>query len=131
MKSGITLKSFEGVSCWGCPTNEKQAIRAEELTNWLNDKPFAGCPKTEKFKRAEFRRKLGGRTGIVFFKDYWQRSGETGEIRTEDHIDLWDGRGFDKLAGHGVWPNFSQTHLIFTASAIVIKQKPQRYGFGK
>lgn len=72
MKSGITLKSFEGVSCWGCPTNEKQAIRAEELTNWLNDKPFAGCPKTEKFKRAEFRRKLGGRTGIVFFKDYWQ-----------------------------------------------------------
>lgn len=93
MKSDITLKSFGGGSWWRCPTKEKYAIRAEELANWLNDKPFAGCSKTEKLKREEFRRKSGGRTGIVFFKDYWQRSGEMGEIRTGDHLDLWDGRG--------------------------------------
>jgi hypothetical protein len=33
---------------------------------------------------------LGGRTGIVFFKDYWRRRGEMKGVGSGDHIDLWN-----------------------------------------
>ena len=49
---------------------------------------------------------LNEKTGIIFFKDYWRRNGETGESRTGDHIDLWDGRGVDKLRSQGRISNF-------------------------
>lgn len=49
---------------------------------------------------------MNERTGIVFFKDYWQRNTDFGENRTGDHIDLWDGRGLDKLASQDALGNF-------------------------
>ncbi len=58
----------------------------------------------------DFRNKIDGKTGIVFFKDYWQRNSETGDTRTGDHIDLWDGRGLDKLASQ----NFGENILTNT-----------------
>lgn len=35
-------------------------------------------------------KKIKGRTGVVFFKDYWQRT-PNGAL-DGDHIDLWDGK---------------------------------------
>lgn len=107
VKSGIKLKgSFKGTFCWGCPEGGIHAIRAQELADWLKKRPFAGCPQVEVLKGKEFRKKLDGRTGIVFFQDYWQRSSDSGDNRTGDHIDLWDGRGMDKLASQGALGNF-------------------------
>ena len=39
----------------------------------------------------EFKDKLAGRKGIIYFKDYWQRAGEEHRSRSGDHIDLWNG----------------------------------------
>ena len=106
--NNIKLKSFGGVKCYHkCPTGKNiHAIRAQELANWLKKRPFAGCTKPIELKGNEFREKLNGKTGIVFFKDYWQRNGETGDARTGDHIDLWDGRGIDKLASQNIFEDF-------------------------
>lgn len=107
IKSNIQLKgSFKGAFCWGCKDGGIHAIRAQELANWLKKRPFAGCPKVEIITGKEFRKKLNERTGIVFFKDYWQRNADHGENRTGDHIDLWDGRGLDKLASQDALGNF-------------------------
>jgi hypothetical protein len=98
---GVLMKSFSGVRCWRCPTpgeNGKgiHAIRAQELANYLMKQPFAGCPKPESMTGKDFEDNIKGRTGIVFFQDYWQRAGE--KSRTGDHIDLWDS---SKLASVG------------------------------
>lgn len=98
---GILMKSFSGTRCWRCPTpgqNGKgvHAIRAQELANYLQKQPFAGCPKPESMSGSNFEEKIKNRTGIVFFQDYWQRAGE--KYRTGDHIDLWSN---SKLASVG------------------------------
>jgi hypothetical protein len=52
---------------------------------------------------------LDNRNGIVFFKDYWQRSNETGtHTRSGDHIDLWKDR---TLAGTGYVGSIWRTTL--------------------
>ena len=88
----IKLKSFKGARCYSkCPSGENiHAIRAQELATWLNKQPFAGCPKAMSFTGENFEQKIDDKTGIIFFQDYWQRSGEKGEVRTGDHIDLWN-----------------------------------------
>jgi len=89
---GILLKSFKGTKCWACPSKDSSgkgihAIRAQELASYLSTKPFAGCPTPQSFTGSTYEAKVKGKKGIIFFKDYWQRQGESG--RTGDHIDLW------------------------------------------
>lgn len=70
--SGIKMKSFKGTRCWGeCKRNRKHAIRARELAAWIKRKPFAGCPDAEKLTGKNFRDSINGKTGIVYFEDYW------------------------------------------------------------
>lgn len=60
---------------------------------------------------ANFQEYISGKTGIVFFQDYWQREGETGI--TGDHIDLWNE---NEMGSYGVmrtwirnnWPAVGQ-----------------------
>lgn len=114
IKSGVILKSktkggtYEGKMCWGCPTgvNNTHPLLAQQFADWLKKKPFAGCPDVIRLTGEEFRNELDERTGIIFFKDYWRRKGESGDTRTGDHIDLWDGRGVDKLASQGLGYNW-------------------------
>ena len=40
--------------------------------------------------RAEEEADLAGRTGVIFFKDYWTRGNEPFANRSGDHIDLWN-----------------------------------------
>jgi Type VI secretion system (T6SS), amidase effector protein 4 len=99
----ITLKSFKGAKCYSkCPSGDNvHALRAEELANWINKKPFAGCPETiSGLTGTNFEEKVKDKTGIIFFKDYWHRKGETGETRSGDHIDLWNK---NKLASIGLF----------------------------
>lgn len=89
---GVLLKSFKGTKCWACPSNDSSgkgihAIRAQELATYLGTRPFAGCPAPQRFTGSTYEAAVKGKTGIIFFQDYWQRQGESG--RTGDHIDLW------------------------------------------
>ncbi|ODQ07452.1 MULTISPECIES: T6SS effector amidase Tae4 family protein [Enterobacterales] len=118
---GILMRSFRGTRCWHCPTPDDKtkkgihAIRAQELSHYLQNQPFAGYPKTIELTGSSYESVISSKTGIIFFQDYWLRAGE--KIATGDHIDLWN-KG--ELAGSGTigsffrvtFPNFTES---FTA----------------
>lgn len=92
MANGVSMSSFRSTRCWGDDDdyNGKHAIRAEELGNWLAGQPIPGMGAREMIDPATYQDDLDGRTGFIFFKDYWQRDGETFQNRSGDHIDLWN-----------------------------------------
>jgi hypothetical protein len=103
---GVLLKSFKGTKCWSCPTPDNNgkgihALRAQELATYLAGRPFAGCPVPNKLTGATYEAAVKGKQGIIFFKDYWQRSEEKG--RSGDHIDLWNK---NELASVGIVQTF-------------------------
>lgn len=53
-----------------------------------------------KVNPARFQDELKDKTGVIFFKDYWQRGNETFENRSGDHIDLWNQT---RLTGRPMW----------------------------
>jgi len=89
--NGVEMKSFRGGNV---KLNGKTAATgATELANWLKLQPFCGLPKApEDVTGKDWDKKIQGRTGIVYFENYWFRDGET-KNPTGDHIDLWDGSG--------------------------------------
>jgi hypothetical protein len=106
LKSNIKMKSFKGAACWSdCSTGNKgkHAIRAQELASWVKLKPFPGCPSAIKLTGQNYESYVQGKTGIIFFKDYWQRNGETGKTRTGDHIDLWNKNELASIGTIATW----------------------------
>ena len=92
-RCGVNTSNMPGIThCGYHPKSQGHVIRAEELANSLTQYPIAGIQKVEP---KAFKDKLAGRTGIIFFKDYWQReiNGKKEEFRNRsgDHIDLWNG----------------------------------------
>lgn len=88
--AGIEMKSFHGaaVNVNGLPC----ASLAQQLAEWLKLQPFCGLPMwPEKATGAEWQDKIRGKTGIVYFANYWTRRGEATNKPTGDHIDLWNG----------------------------------------
>lgn len=90
LRSGMNMKSYTGQWSWE-KDKPRYAIRAQELANWLTT-PGAHLPaRVEKFPGKEAfgevngKTGLKGRTGIVFFQNYW------GPGAQGDHIDLWNG----------------------------------------
>jgi hypothetical protein len=87
-KSGIEMKSYafkDKITLNGKNT----AILAENLAQWLKLVPFCGLPqKPEDITGENWQDKIKGKTGILFFKDYWLRKGE--KTSSGDHIDLWN-----------------------------------------
>lgn len=65
---------------------------AESLANWLERQ--LGRPQRIGGSAQE-RDKLKAKTGIIFYKDCFARTGQSQENRTGDHIDLWN-RGLTK-----------------------------------
>ena len=95
-RCGVDTNNIPGVThCGHHKKLQGHVIRAEELANGLTKYSIAGLQKVEKVEPKMFRDKLAGRTGIIFFKDYWQREvdGKKEEFRNRsgDHIDLWNG----------------------------------------
>jgi len=87
-KSGVDFTRFHGARCEFGPRGNGMALRAEELAVWLRTRPFLGCPTPLVVPGKQFQQQFKGRTGIMFFKDYWLRAGE--KFPTGDHIDLWN-----------------------------------------
>jgi hypothetical protein len=88
IRSGIQISQSTGVKCWSHSGN-KHLIRAEEMARWLEKSPPSGFGRMENIQPSDFQKQLVGRTGVIFFKDYWTRNQESFENRSGDHIDLW------------------------------------------
>ena len=87
-KLGIDLKSFRGAHVF--VDDKKAATLAQQLATWLQTEHLEGIPATPKSITGEhWQEKINGRTGIIYFADYWLREGE--KKPTGDHIDLWNG----------------------------------------
>lgn len=84
-RSSINMKSFHGQLSWQ-KNKPKYAIRAQEVANWLASatNPI-NASRTEKLGGKDVFEKVGGRTGVIFFQNYW------GAGNQGDHIDLWNG----------------------------------------
>ncbi len=65
---------------------KRGALAAQELAAWLSK----ALAKPEELEPAAAQKLVSGKKGIVFFKDFWTRDGET--TPQGDHIDLWDGK---------------------------------------
>jgi len=87
--AGVDLASFRGAHV---QVNGKlAAIRAEELAAWLKAQHIAGIATAPADITGEkWQDTIKGKTGIVFFANYWARPGEAAHP-TGDHIDLWNG----------------------------------------
>jgi len=114
---GVTFKTFRGARCYACPAPDEKTkkgvhvIRAQELSDYLKTKPFAGCPKPSVFKGSTYEKGVSGKKGIIFFQNYWLRDGE--KSPSGDHIDLWNE---DELKGSGGM--FMRNHLPWIAEHI-------------
>ena len=83
-RSGVDLKTFQGVRSWG-KNKPRYALRAQELANWLTG-PFARMPfRATKYSGKEAFDRIDGKRGVIFFQNYW------GPGNQGDHIDLWNG----------------------------------------
>jgi len=115
VESGQELDNFKGVSCWNCEDkNGKHALRAEELAQWLVDHPSEVGATAIELTGSNYEDYVQGKKGIIFFKDYWQRNGESG--RTGDHIDIWNKNELESIGTMSTWmrrtfPQFSEDHL--------------------
>jgi len=113
LNAGVSMKSFDGGKCEHCPRTDGQRhpLGAQQLVRWLLRKPFPGCPAPQKSDGAHYEHDFDDEKGIIFFKDYWQRDGETGAERTGDHIDLWDDKTLGSL---GAVESFVRVNVGFS-----------------
>ncbi|PZN79475.1 MAG: hypothetical protein DM484_11290 [Candidatus Methylumidiphilus alinenensis] len=84
IRSGVNMKSYNGQLSWQ-KGNPKYAIRAQQLANWLASPVNPLRSKVEKYSGSEVFDKINGRSGVIFFQNYW------GIGHQGDHIDLWNG----------------------------------------
>ena len=100
--AGIEMKSFSAKVIGVEPKDlgrvvingKNTATLAQQLAMWLKLQPFCGLPQqAESITGEDWEKKIKGRTGIVYFADYWHR--DVGEKKLKrpsgDHIDLWNG----------------------------------------
>ena len=89
IRSGVNLSRFNGTKCWS-HGGVRHALLASDLADWLSSQTPPGFGNREKVPAGSFQAILKGRTGVIYFKDYWQRGQESFTARSGDHIDLWN-----------------------------------------
>jgi hypothetical protein len=121
-RSGVNVMSFRGQLSWQ-KDKPKYAIRAQEVADWLAS-PARPIPTTvEKFAGREVfgevkdKRGIKGRTGIVYFQNYW------GVGAQGDHIDLWNGtrltdmlslmRIYARIGSLGLGPDYRKAQSVW------------------
>lgn len=95
-RCNVKTASIPGAThCWHHEHRKGHILRAEELAKGLTLYPIAGISRVQKLTPEGYSAAIRGRTGIIFFKDYWRRSHrgreESFRNRSGDHIDLWNG----------------------------------------
>ena len=87
IKSGIDINVFSGAKCWS-HSGKKHILKAEDMANTLLSRQPQGFGPRVKVNPGSFQEVLKGKTGVIFFKDYWQRDKEKFEERSGDHRPL-------------------------------------------
>ncbi|MGP9826916.1 type VI secretion system amidase effector protein Tae4 [Ectopseudomonas khazarica] len=89
---GVDTSSIPGVRyCWHHKKSAGHILAAEELAVALTRYRIPGLGPVQKIDPSKFKDELISQRGIIFFKDYWLRQGESFANRSGDHIDLWNG----------------------------------------
>ncbi len=84
--------------CWFHKASDGHVLAAEELAAGLKSVYLDGIGKAQVFEGKDFREKIAGKKGIIFFKDYWMRSADNPGSPTGDHIDLRSGSRLTDLS---------------------------------
>lgn len=98
MRSGMKLSGYTGVLSWE-KDKPKYAIRAQELAHWFASTHSRLPANVQKFGGKEVFDAISGKTGIIFFRDYW------GAGNQGDHIDLWNGHRLTD------WRTWARIHI--------------------
>lgn len=85
---GVTFKSYPAKRMCAAHPGEHHCLAARELADWLALQPFVGCRKVEVLTPANWRARIAGRTGILYFDDA-DAAAPAGA--SDGHIDLWNG----------------------------------------
>lgn len=95
-RAGVQPGQISG--CLTCGAHDHDAmhyIRAQELANALARGSIEGIGQVRFIRGGaakDFYPELFGKTGIIYIKDYWSRSGvDRPGVPTGDHIDVWNG----------------------------------------
>ena len=67
------------------------ATRANEFAKWLDTRPICGVGPKQVITGSNWKDKIDGKTGIIFFGEYWGRDGESSDAASGGHVDLWNG----------------------------------------
>ncbi|MNN61259.1 hypothetical protein D3C81_1764860 [compost metagenome] len=112
---GLEMKSFRGKGQIRLD-GKRTAVLASELADWLRLKPLAGIGVPENITGAGWQKRIKGRTGIVAFKNYWRRNGESTGRASGGHIDLWNGSRMTISGAEGLAANVGRFVLGIDAS---------------
>lgn len=106
-RAGIQLSKLPGAMkyCWHHDRHAGHILVAEELARSLESANITQLKPVIKFDAKDFVDRIGGKRGIVLFKDYWLRAGEAFDSRSGDHIDLWNGSRLTE------WTSWVRIHL--------------------
>jgi len=132
---GVEMKSFSQKVVKPAPgkatlgrillNGKPAATRADEMAAWLKLQPFCGLPSNpEEVTGSDWESKVKGRTGIIFFGEYWARDGESAANASGGHIDLWNG---SRLTNNG----FLGTLETFARFTLGIRSGPGYSDLGK
>lgn len=77
--------------CWFHKNSEGHVLAADELASGLKKTKLSGISSAIEVTGINFKARLAGQKGIVFFEDYWLRATDNPGKPTGDHIDLWNG----------------------------------------
>lgn len=110
-KNGVTTTILvpKDRHCWYHETAAGHILAAEELANGLSRSPIPGIQRKINVNPNTYQKDIFGKKGIIFFKDFWTRSGENIRNRSGDHIDLWNG---SRLTDWRTWFLISSTFNI-------------------
>ncbi|GLS26146.1 T6SS effector amidase Tae4 family protein [Marinibactrum halimedae] len=123
-KSGVDTTKLVSKKrhCWFHDTSHGHVLSAEELAAGLMKNKIPGISKGVEIDAMNFKAKVAGQKGIIFFKDYWLRSNDRENRPTGDHIDLWNGSRLTDLTSwiriqmgivyDGVWSDFEKSKKI-------------------
>lgn len=89
-KCGVDTTLLKVKHCGIHPNKDGHVLRAEELAQALKRTKIPGLASYVNLEAAHFKTTLAGKTGIIFFKDYWLRDRDSKGRPTGDHIDLWN-----------------------------------------
>lgn len=121
---GVDTTKIPGAThCWHHPKSEGHILRAQELADGMSKASIGGIGSRISIDPKKISEELRGKKGIIFFADYWQRSGEADRNRSGDHIDLWNGSRLTTLSSwfriqwgfsiDGYWSDFGKSKKVW------------------